>query len=237
MNRSISQRVAGLVALAVVGALGVTVWAWSDGGEDSRPSAGRPSAPSPTHAQPPQSLRDLPRGTPAHIPYVTGRVPTLGNRRVELRRRPTTVVDSAFAVVVRYRDGSVELVTEPSLKVRRLADSSGSSPIVDPGSNFVAWLTPDPGSAAVVLHALRGAVPPLDRQSFPAVPKCCDGSFQILGMSQYGELYTSWPAVAADFNDPRLVGSSTGPTTGLGTSLIARQDLARPVTRRMTQGS
>ena len=205
MSSSTRHRVVVLVALAVVAALAVSWWSWAERDEDSRSPAGSaptstpsstpsttPSSKSPSPE--PTSLSDLPEGEPASISYVTGRVLTVGSRRVTLRERPASLVESAFTVVVRYRDGSVDLVSKPSLGTRRIADSSGSSPIVDPNGNLVAWLTADPGSATAVLHALRNGDTPLDRQSFPALPQCCDDPFQILGMSQYGDLYTSWPA-------------------------------------------
>lgn len=192
MSRSISRGVAALVTLAVLVALAVTGLWLLDDDEDSQTR--ETETPIPTPSRTPASIEDLPQGEPAAVPYVRGTILVVGDRRVALKERPITVVDSAFAVVMRYRDGSIVRVTKPSLRVRTLAKTSAGPPIVDPGGNVVAWQVATPSGAEVVVHSLRGTVRELDRQAFPANPTCCDNPFQVLGFSQLADLYVALPS-------------------------------------------
>lgn len=163
-------------------------------GRPSEPPAPTVSAAAATPASAPRSLRDLPDGAPAAWPYLRGRSLVLAGREVGFDARPTAAVVAPHVVVVWLRDGRVVRVDPDSGRTAALPGSSSGPVVVDPGGNFAAWQSPSAGRAEVVVVSLRGRPVVLDRQTFPAVPSCCDNPFQVLGLSQLADLYVSLPA-------------------------------------------
>lgn len=140
------------------------------------------------------TLADLPAGPPTDLPYAVGRTVHLGDREVTLARRPTELVAVEAGVIARWGDGSVVRVDGATGRVDRIGARTAGPPVVDPQGHFVAWQEDGSGQAVVAVRFIGPTVTFIDRQAFPAVPSCCDNPFQVLGMTQGGDVYATLPS-------------------------------------------